>query len=174
MFLLRRREAFVGLGLALWIFIAVLGEAQAGELSLILNGKAIHLDVPAGHNYNEENWGVGLHYEFGEPKEKWVPFAHASEFLDSNSNVSYYFGGGLVRRFLLSPETSSARIDVGLVGFLMHREDFRSGNLFPGVLPVVSVGTDKLAVNVTYIPKVAPKMSPLFFLQLKVGLQWLK
>lgn len=149
-------------------------QASAGDLSLILNGKAVHMEVPAGHKYNEENWGVGLHYEFLDARDKWLPFVHGSEFLDSNSNVSYYFGGGVLRRFALSSEPSTARVDVGFVAFLMHREEYRSGRLFPGILPVISVGNDVLAVNVTYVPKVAPKMSPLFFFQLKVGLSWLK
>ena len=60
--------------------------------------------------------------------------------------------------------------DAGLVAFLMVREDFNSGNPFPGVLPVVSVGTKRVAVNVTYIPKIDPKMVPVVFFQLKIGL----
>lgn len=144
--------------------------ASAGELGLILNGKALHYDVPAGHNYNEENWGAGLHYEIGDSRADWVPFAHGSGFLDSNDNASYYAGGGILRRFSRQAGNTELRLDMGLIGFLMYRKEFRNGDLFPGALPFISVGTPALALNISYIPKVDPKMSPLFFLQLKIRL----
>ncbi len=37
---------------------------QAGQLSLLLNGKALHLEESQGVDFNEENWGAGLHYDF--------------------------------------------------------------------------------------------------------------
>ncbi len=145
----------------------------SGELSLILNGKAIHVNVPAGQKFNENNWGVGLQYDWVEPGDKWFPFANGSEFLDSNDNLSYYAGGGIIRRFLPFGESSKVHIDLGALAFLMYREGFRDGDLFPGVLPVVSVGNERIALSMTYIPKVDPKMVPLFFSQLKIGLPWL-
>ena len=159
-------------GLILVPMLVAWPSVHAGELSLLINGKAFHYNVPAGADYNEENWGAGLHYEFGDTKADWVRFAHASEFKDSNYNVSYYFGGGVLRRFALSGEDTKFHLDVGVIGFLMHRDQFRNGDLFPGALPFVSLGTERFALNVTYVPKVDPKMSPLFFLQLKVVLPW--
>ena len=144
--------------------------ALGGDLSLLINGKAVHLDVPAGHRYNEENWGVGLQYDFETTEKKWIPFVNASEFLDSNKNVSYYAGGGIVRRFAPIPGTSESYVDLGLVAFAMHRKDFHGGDLFPGILPVVSIGSGRAAVNITYIPKVDPKMVALIFFQLKITL----
>ena len=41
---------------------------------------------------------------------------------------------------------------------------------FPGVLPAFSLGNRKMALNLTYIPKVHPKLIPLWFSQLKVAL----
>jgi len=64
----------------------------------------------------------------------------------------------------------SAHVDVGAVGFLMVRKDFKNGDPFPGVLPVLSVGTKNVAVNITYVPKVEPKAVPLWFFQLKISL----
>jgi len=52
----------------------------------------------------------------------------------------------------------------------MVRKDFKNGDPFPGVLPVLSVGTKNVALNITYVPKVEPKAEPLWFLQLKVSL----
>ena len=141
--------------------------AKAGDLSFILNGKAVHLDDPApGQKFNEKNWGAGLQYDF-EPSDdgKWVPFITAAGFSDSNKNPSYYAGGGVSRRF--QPTGSSVHYDLGLVGFLMTREDFKGGSPFPGVLPVFSMGTESVAVNITYVPDIAPKSVPLIFFQLK-------
>ena len=144
--------------------------SHADQWSLLINGKAVHLDEQPGIDYNEENWGGGVQYDFDMTKGNWVPFVNASGFSDSNKNFSYYAGGGIVRRFLLGKEKSTLHLDAGLVAFLMHREDYKDGKPFPGVLPVVSFGTDRVAVNVTYIPKVDPKMVPIVFFQLKIGL----
>jgi hypothetical protein len=142
----------------------------AEEWNLLINGQARHLGVPAGQHYNERNWGLGLQYDFIEPEKKWIPFVNASEFKDSNGNLSYYAGGGINRRFIPIEGASSFHIDIGAVGFLMHRKDFKDGRPFPGILPVASVGTDRLSLNITYIPKVEPKMVPLWFFQLKLGM----
>jgi len=144
--------------------------AQADQWSLLINVKAVHLEKPAGTDFNEENWGAGVQYDFNMTKGKWVPFISASGFKDSNGNPSYYAGGGTVRRFSFGEDKGSAHLDVGLVGFLMIRKDFNNGDSFPGVLPVVSLGTDRVALNMTYIPKMDPKMVPIVFFQLKIGL----
>ena len=141
--------------------------AQGGDLSLLLNGKAVHIDVPEGEDYNEDNWGLGVQYDFVRPESKWVPFANVSEFRDSNDNVSWYAGGGSVRRFRPFGDRD-AHIDLGLIGFLMYWKHFQDGRPFLGALPVLSMGTRRVALNVTYIPKVDPKMVPLLFFQLKM------
>ena len=140
--------------------------AVADELSLLVNGKAIHINTPPGKNLNEKNWGLGLQYDWDLKDSKWIPFAAASEFIDSNKNPSYYAGGGALRRF----EFGSVHADLGAIGFLMVRKNFKNDRPFPGVLPALSVGTQSVALNVTYIPKVEPKAVPLWFFQLKVKL----
>lgn len=52
----------------------------------------------------------------------------------------------------------------------MTRQDFNNGLPFPGILPAFSFGTDRIALNMTYIPKVYPKMVALAFFQLKIKL----
>ena len=144
------------------------GPANAGELSLLLNGKAFHLDPPSGSNYNEKNWGVGVQYDLAPTANGWVPFLTAAEFRDSNKNISYYAGGGYLRRFDFYG--GDVHVDVGGVAFLMVRKDFRGGDPFPGVLPVLSVGAGRYALNFTFIPKVDPKMVPIVFVQFKLTL----
>jgi hypothetical protein len=140
------------------------GPAVADELSLLVNGKAIHINTPPGRNLNEKNWGLGLQYDWDRKDSKWIPFATASGFIDSNHNPSYYAGGGALRRF----QFGGMHADVGAIGFLMTRKDFKHDQPFPGVLPVLSVGTQSVSLNMTYIPKVEPKAVPLWFFQLKI------
>lgn len=143
------------------------GTAKADELHLLLNGKAIHINPPAGSNYNEKNWGFGVQYEFASEDPEIVTFVNASGFKDSNSNPSYYAGGGAMRRF---QPGGGIFVDVGGIAFVMTRKGFHDGNPFPGILPAASIGTDAVALNISFVPKVDPKMTALWFLQLKVRL----
>lgn len=152
-------------------FVALMAApAQADQWSLLINGKAWHLERPAGSHYNEQNWGAGVQYDFKMTESKWIPFVTASGFKDSHENPSYYAGGGTMRRFSFGGEKGSVHLDAGVVAFLMTRKGFMNGHPFLGALPVASLGTDRVALNITYIPKVDPKMVPIFFFQLKIGL----
>lgn len=144
--------------------------ANAGDFSLLLNGKAIHLDEQPGVHYNENNWGAGFQYDMAPIEETLVPFITASGFKDSNKNMSYYAGGGLLHRYKFDWGKTPMHFDAGAVVFLMKREGFQENHLFPGILPAFSLGTERVAVNMTFIPKVDPKMVPLLFFQLKVTL----
>ncbi len=153
---------------ALLLTLALAAPAVAGDFSLLFNGKAIHIDPAPGTNYNEKNWGIGFQYDFEPTASEWIPFVTAAEFRDSNRNISYYAGGGFLRRYDFFG--GNVHVDAGGVAFLMVRKDFRDGDPFPGVLPVLSVGAGRYAVNMTFIPKVDPKMVPILYLQLKVTL----
>lgn len=147
--------------------------SNANQLNLLLNGKAIHMEDAAVGEYNEDNWGVGLQYDLGDPDEKWVKFLTVSGFKDSNNQSSYYFGGGILRRYILSEKLDNLHIDIGGIGFLMTRKDYLDRDLFPGVLPAFSIGTNNVALNITYVPKVSPKMIALWFFQLKFSIDGL-
>jgi hypothetical protein len=133
----------------------------ADSLHLVINGKAIHENK---RNYNEENWGLGFEYSFEEDK-KWINFINGGFFLDSVNNISKHLGGGSKRRFLLTDDKEGWHIDAGLNAFLMTRKDYKSNRPFFGILPFVSIGTDKYAINATYIPAVEPKFQSLWFFQ---------
>ena len=161
------RNGFVVLAL-FCVFISSLfsSNAIAGEVSLLVNGKAIHINTPSSQKLNEKNWGLGLQYDGDLVNQKWVPFATVSGFIDSNKNPSYYAGGGMLRRY----QGESLHFDVGAIGFLMTRKGYKNDQPFVGVLPAFSVGTKRFSVNMTYIPKVEPKAVALVFFQLKIGL----
>lgn len=143
--------------------------AQAAEWSLLLNGKAVHLETPAGVKFNEENWGAGVQVDFGQADSKWRPFLTASGFKDSFNKPSYYAGGGTLRRFEFGTESSAWHLDAGAVLFLMTRHDHMNNQPFPGILPVLSVGSGRVALNMSYVPKIDPKMVSLIFFQIKIG-----
>lgn len=142
--------------------------AQAGDIYLLINGHSEHFgDAPDGSKLNEKNYGVGLQYEISENKRLGLkPFVTLSIFKDSNSNWSGYAGGGYLKRFKIS--NNGFHVDMGVAGFLMVRKRFNRGMPFPGALPFTSFGTNRISINVTYIPKLIPDMVPLWFFQLKV------
>ena len=139
----------------------------AEGFSIVLNGASVHVNPSPSQNFNEENWGLGFQYDFAAINKRWIPFISASGFQDSLDNTSYYAGGGVMRRFIKS---DNLNIDAGLIGFMMTREDYKDNDPFPGILPVFSIGNEKIALNITYIPKVHPKIVPVWFFQLKVPL----
>jgi hypothetical protein len=158
-------------GLLILLAFCTSPATQASQLNLLVNGKAIHLGVPTGKTMNEKNWGLGLQYDFTPINEKWVPFTTISGFIDSMNQPSYYAGGGLLRRFPVGHRQGEVlNLDAGIIAFLMTRDDYKNSNPFPGILPAFSFGTRKAAINLTYIPKVHPKLIPLWFLQLKFAL----
>ena len=161
------RTGFLVLALCCVFFSSLFsGNAMAGETSLLLNGKAIHINTPAGKNLNEKNWGLGMQYDGDMVNKKWYPFATVSGFKDSNENLSYYAGGGALRRF----QGEKLHFDIGAIGFLMTRKGFKNDKPFLGVLPALTVGGERFSVNMTYIPKVEPKSVALVFFQLKIRL----
>lgn len=143
--------------------------AHADALALIVNGKSIHFRKPANQPLNDNNWGLGFEYEFGTKSDPWVPMLTAGGYRDSNDNPSYYGGGGLARRFTFGPDRPD-HLDIGVVAFVMTRELYRHGYPFFAALPYLSWGTDRIAVNMTYIPKVDTRIVPALFFQLKIGL----
>lgn len=154
----------------LLIALAHAGTAKANDMHLIVNGKAIHFNERPDVHYNENNWGAGFQYDFGNKNDDVVPFITASGFKDSNGNPSFYAGGGAMRRYYFNVGDTRLHGDVGGIVFLMTRKAFRDGDPFFGVLPAFSIGGDKIAVNMTFIPKVEPKAVPLLFFQLKISL----
>ena len=168
-------------GYSAWIAVlltasAIGSEAQAqeGAWDIVLNGRSVHIN--AAHRWNEDNWGIGVEREFNGDG-RWVKVALANGFKDSAEHPSYMAGGGMKRRFRMF--SNHAYFDVGLIGFVMTREDVRHNQPFPGVLPAVTFGAKRVAVNITYLPETAvdrvtsaqlvdPNMKGVLFIQLKL------
>jgi len=143
---------------------------HAGELHFVLNGKSIHLNKVPGQTLNERNYGAGFQYEFNRINKNWVPFLNAGGFTDSYNKPSYYVGGGFVHRFRLPNNIQGFHLDAGLTGFVMTKADVNDNEPFPGILPMVSIGNKRVALNITYIPKITDIGTDLWFMQLKFSL----
>jgi hypothetical protein len=134
----------------------------------------VHLH--AEQHWNEENWGLGVEREF-HSGGRWVGVALANGFRDSQDHPSYMAGGGLKRRFRLARD--AWYVDVGLVGFVMTRQDVKHNEPFLGALPAVTIGSRRVAVNVTYTSDnlmdratnamlLDPAMTGVLFIQLRL------
>lgn len=152
--------------------IALPAIARAGELSLLINGTALHDGQPRnGAQLNERNWGAGLQYMMAKVSGGWFPVLTAAQFLDSNGNSSSYAGGGVMRRYqAFGGAARDLNFDAGFIAFMMTRKGFNNDNPFPGIIPAFSLGGEKVSVNMSYIPRVDPTSVPLLFLQLRITL----
>ncbi len=155
--------------------------ALAGGISAVLNGKSYHFD--STYDWNENNTGLGIEYQFTQ-KSPWRKLVMANGFRDSTDNMSYMAGAGLHRRIFETDALAGFYVYAGLNAFLMTRDDYRDGEPFPGILPSISVGNDKVGFNLTYLPKkiveetldanvVDPTLSGILFVQFKVSLDQL-
>ena len=167
--------------IALVICFFISTSCHAANWNIVLNGKAFHIN--SERDWNEENWGLGFEREFNG-HQRWVPFAVGNGFRDSMNHMSYMGGGGIKRRFRPGGWLRDVHVDVGVVGFIMKRRNIRDGNPFPGLLPVISVGNQQAALNLTYLPhsavssvssgrKLDPNMAGVVFLQARINLDYL-
>jgi Antimicrobial peptide resistance and lipid A acylation protein PagP len=155
---------------------AALAQDTGSRWDVVLNGHAVH--VNAARRWNEDNWGLGFEREFGDGSARWVKVALGNGFKDSMGNPSYMAGAGLKRRFTFGSRRE-AYADLGVVGFMMTREDVNDNRPFPGALPAATFGWKRVALNVTYMPRSIvdrvthadrydPSMDGVVFLQIKL------
>ena len=155
--------------------------AFAGKFNAVVNGKSYHFN--SSYQWNENNYGFGVEHEFTQ-KSAWRKVAMANGFRDSTDNMSYMAGAGLHRRIYETDQLAGFYIYAGFNAFLMTREDVNGNKPFPGILPSISIGNDKVGLNLTYLPKKAveqttnssmvdPTLSGILFLQFKVSMDQL-
>jgi len=147
---------------------------HANDLHFIINGISHHTNNSSEYKYNESNLGFGLQYDFNNFDKNLVPFINAGGFSDSNENPSYYIGSGLMHRTSVNSYKSNFHIDAGMALFFMSRDRMRNSeiesSIFPGILPMLSIGTDTTSVNITYIPEIDNMGTSVWFIQLKLKL----
>ena len=163
------------------LIVAPLSTAFAGNFSAVLNGKSIHVD--ASEDWNENNYGLGLEYQFASTS-RWKTQLMVNGFLDSSDEMSYMAGAGLHRTLFATDTFDGFYIDAGLNAFFMTRKDINDNRPFPGAVPSLTFGNRTMGINLTYLPvkaverlTSAPMMddsvSGIFFLQFKVDMSQL-
>ena len=155
--------------------------ALAGKTSAVVNGRSYHFD--SSYDWNENNTGLGIEYQFKQ-KSAWRKVVMANGFRDSTNNMSYMAGAGLQRRIFETDKLAGFYVYAGLNAFLMTRDDVNNSKPFPGILPSLSIGNDKVGFNLTYLPREAveqmtnsyvvdPTVTGILFLQFKVSMDQL-
>lgn len=171
----------VRLALLALLVILPYAPASAGNLNAVLNGRSIHVD--ATENWNEDNIGLGLEYEFNSDS-RWKKQVMVNGFRDSNFEMSYMAGAGLHRNLFASEGLNGFYIDAGINAFLMTRRDFNDNRPFPGAVPSLTIGNRAIGFNLSYLPvkgverlldarMMDDDVSGIFFLQFKVGVEQL-
>lgn len=151
--------------------------SMAGDLSAVINGRSIHVD--ATEEFNEDNLGLGLEYQFST-QSRWKKKVMANGFRDSNDYMSYMAGAGLHRTLFATDRWNGLYLDAGIDAFVMTRQDVNENRPFPGAVPSVSLGNRHMGINLTYLPvKAVERMfdarmvddavTGIFFLQFKVN-----
>jgi hypothetical protein len=155
--------------------------ASAGKFNAVINGKSYHFN--STYDWNDNNIGLGIEHEF-DSTSAWRTTVMANAFRDSTDNMSYMAGGGLHRRLYETERLSGFYVYAGLNAFVMTRDDVDGSRPFPGILPSVSIGNEKVGFNLTYLPRQAvetttsstlvdPTISGILFVQFKVSLDQL-
>ena len=163
------------------LIVAPCSSAVAGNLNAVLNGRSLHVD--ATQNWNEDNIGLGLEYQF-RTDSRWKKQVMVNGFRDSNNEMSYMAGAGLHRTRFSRHNLNGLYVDAGVSAFFMTRRDFNDNRPFPGAVPSLTIGNSAVGFNLSYLPVKAVErlldarmmddnVSGIFFLQFKVGVDQL-
>ena len=158
-----------------------LSSTMAGELSTVFNGRSYH--VGASEEWNEDNYGLGLEYQFAT-QSRWKKLVMANGFQDSNAEMSYMAGGGIHRNLYVTDRLHGFYVDAGINAFVMTRKDVNDNQPFLSALPSLTIGNRYVGINLTYLPRQAVErmydsemmdesLSGIIFLQFKMNVSQL-
>ena len=143
-----------------------------GNSSIVLNGISKHVDVneevfPNG--VNEKNFGLGYEYNFEKSPDKSIEWlVNTGFFKDSLSGTAVYAGGAGLIKVL---EIDLVHLKLGIEGSGFYSSEYNQGRPFLALMPIMNVGTDKISLNITIIPKVTQFIDAgVVFAQLKIKL----
>lgn len=120
---------------------------HADDFSILAFGLSKHNDCKTCH-LNESNPGVGMEWAFKGDDQQGRWFARAGEYRDSFRKTAYFGSIGWRKEWALSgPVTAGIGFQAGyLNGSGMHGL---------AALPIISIGTRNVALEVGYLPKVS-------------------
>lgn len=142
--------------------------ASAGDLWLLVNGHAVHLEERP-NDVNEDNYGLGLQYD-QEWRGDWLWFLFSSGFQSSQNEPAYDMGAGLRRRYPFYGMFRNLHLDLGAAAMVIAHDGYRDGGPVPALLPVASLGGSHFALNAAFVPPVDEQVTPLVFFQLMYSL----
>ncbi len=143
-----------------------------GQYSVVINGLSKHFDVDKDvypNGLNELNLGLGAEYDFKKSENQNIQWIlNGGFYRDSLNSTAVYFGGaGLVNIF----KHESFHVDAGVDVSFFYSKEYNQGNPFIAPVPIINIGTDKVSLNITLIPKLQQIVNTsVVFIQLKIGI----
>lgn len=119
--------------------------------------------------YNEDNTGYGLLYEFDKRKNV-IPYVTFGKYIDSFDTDATYLSAGASKRIILSRQLDNLHFEFGGALTLIKSTSYREGRPILTFMPVLSLATDMVGLNLSYIPKINNTTTHVFFIQMKVSL----
>ena len=135
--------------------------ASANEWSLQINTISRHAQNQCGSvRCNENNYGLGVQFDRakGQNAEHSIT---AGTFINSLHDRSYYTGG--VSKYKWG--SLGLGVFYGAIYYPSERTD-----LWPALLPLISLDSQHVGLNLIYLPSIDPKIVAAWFLQLRVPL----
>ncbi|MHB8743836.1 MAG: lipid IV(A) palmitoyltransferase PagP [Sulfuricaulis sp.] len=100
--------------------------------------------------FNETPWGIGYGRGFRDDRQNWHGF-YAMAFQDSHRDIQPVVGYGRTWDFI--DHSTGWDLGLGYTALVTARKDVYTYHLpFPGVLPLVSLGKNKVTFFATYVP----------------------
>ena len=143
-----------------------------GSSSIVINGISKHFDVNEDsfpNGVNEKNFGLGYEFNFEKAPDQSIEWlVNSGFFKDSLSGTAFYAGGaGLIKVVQLG----SLHLKLGFEASGFYSSEYNQGRPFIAMMPIMNVGTDKISLNITVIPKVSQFIDAgVVFAQLKIKL----
>jgi hypothetical protein len=143
-----------------------------GSSSIVINGTSKHFDVTETsfpNGVNEKNFGLGYEFNFEKSPDKSIEWVvNTGFFKDSLNGTALYAGGaGLINVVQLD----SVHLKLGIEASGFYSSEYNQGRPFVALMPIFNLGTDKISVNITIIPKVTQLIDAgVVFAQLKYKL----
>jgi len=143
-----------------------------GTNNIVINGISKHFDVTESsfpNGVNEKNFGLGYEYNFEKSPDQRIEWLlNTGFFKDSLNGTAVYAGGaGLINVV----KFDSVHLKLGIEASGFYSSEYNQGKPFVALMPIMNVGTDKISLNITVIPKVSQFIDAgVVFAQLKIRL----
>lgn len=132
--------------------------AADGDWDVMVSGYALHSRSTYAKKriskLNEKAWGGGigktLRNERGNDESIYL-----SAIRDSNKNIQW--SAGYAYQWIFPVAHSGIEAGAGLTAVMIRRDDWFNQFPFPAVLPVFSIGTQKIKLTSIYVPHVSTR-----------------